>query len=82
VAAAQTPAEMPDLIAATGVKGVSGFVLKAGYLKSEPDFKSPEEAVAWQKQLDSGLVLRIPVYDISGLNKVDTFEFSPTRDTE
>ena len=82
VATAQTPAQMPDLIAATGINGVSGFLRKSDYLTSEPDIKSPGEAVAWEKRLDDGFVLRIPVYDISGLNQIDTFQFSPTRDAE
>ena len=82
VAAAQTPAQMPDLIAATGIEGISGFVRKSDYLTVEPIITSPEQAVDWQQRLDSGYLPSVPVYDISGVNQVDIFQFSPTRDSE
>lgn len=60
----------PDLMAAIGVNGVEGYV-RAKDLDS-PDFKTPEEAIAWQNSKPD--VIEIPVYDQEGEKIIDTFK--------
>jgi hypothetical protein len=63
-----TRGDEPDLVAAVGDHGVAGYVLAQDL---EPQFQSPEEALAWQKQHPDGLTIN--VYDASGEKVIDTF---------
>ncbi|MHB8128897.1 MAG: hypothetical protein ACYDEX_07860, partial [Mobilitalea sp.] len=49
-----------ELIAATSVEGLDGYVYRED-LNYEPDFKTPAEAIAWQESHTGGRT--IPVYE-------------------
>jgi hypothetical protein len=68
-AMADSEADAPDLIAAVGDAGISGYVRKTDLYG--PDFRSPEEALAWESEMNrtGGQVLAI--YNLDG-EKIDT----------
>ncbi|MFT4010136.1 MAG: hypothetical protein QM655_08855 [Nocardioidaceae bacterium] len=69
-ALAESTDDAPDLIATVGDAGVSGYVRKADLYG--PDFKTPEEALAWQTKISKTRADVIPVFDLNG-KQVDVF---------
>lgn len=65
----------PDLIAAVGVDGTEGYV-RSTELNGGPQPKSPEEAVAYMKALESApySVCRIPLYAADGKTVIGSFQ--------
>ena len=63
----------PDLILASGVDGVVGYVRAADL--NGPDFSSPEEALRYQEEhgLLSGQDREVPLYDSDGKTVIGTF---------
>ncbi|PYI67926.1 peptidase M56 family protein [Arthrobacter livingstonensis] len=61
----------PVLIAVVATNGVVGYAYSKD-LSPEPDFKSPEEALAWQSA-HAGTYVEIPVYGSDGETKVGVF---------
>lgn len=61
----------PNLIAAQRIDGTYGYVLRDD-LYSEPEFKSPKEALAWQEQHQGKRV--IPLYTSDGSTIIGEFE--------
>lgn len=59
-----------DLIAVTSSEGLFGYVYREE-LYPEQDFKTPEEAIAWQKSHTEDIIL--PVYKSDGLTAIGTF---------
>lgn len=59
-----------DLIAATSAEGIDGYVYRSD-LYTEHDFKTPEEAIAWQESRPPQRV--IPVYESDGKTVIGTF---------
>jgi hypothetical protein len=59
-----------DLIAATSAEGLFGYVYRED-LDNEPDFKTPEEALAWQASRPPERI--IPVYESDGKTVIGTF---------
>lgn len=64
------PDQEPDLIAAVGVDGTMGYVLKKDLDGEQP--KTPEEALAIQKSLPQG-GYDIPLYDVDGKTVIGIF---------
>jgi hypothetical protein len=67
----------PDLIAVIATNGKQGYVHRADLEQADGtsaarEFKSPEEALAWQKQNASG-VRQIPVYQQDGTTLIGEF---------
>jgi len=60
----------PDLIAATGVDGTNGYVLKKDLEGEQP--KTPEEALAIQRD-NSPNGRDIPLYDVDGITVIGVF---------
>lgn len=62
----------PDLILAYGVDGTLGYVRSIDLNDDIP--KTPEEAIAIQKQyIDAGVVRQIPLYDVDGKTVIGKF---------
>jgi len=61
-----------DLISATSVEGIDGYVYREDLYNYEPDFKTPEEAIEWQESHTGGRT--IPVYESDGITVIGTFK--------
>lgn len=72
---APSPDLEPDLIAAIGVDGTEGYV-RATELYSGPLPKSPDEAVAYMKALESApySVRKVPLYAADGKTVIGYFQ--------
>lgn len=79
-AKAISPETEPDLIAAVGDDGTKGYVYTK-QLNYQPQFKSPDEAVAWQRE-NGGKAVTIDLYDQTGKTKVGTFTVTPPTTSE
>ena len=67
----------PDLIAVVGDSGIAGFVLKRDLRAAEPRVTSPEQALEWQRRLDSGFLPEpLDVWDLEMTRRVDTYSLS------
>lgn len=76
-AEANAPENEPDLIAAVATNGKEGFVYKsdldqANGSAAAENFKSPEEALAWQEN-EGRLDKTIPVYAVDGEKVIGQF---------
>ena len=61
----------PDLVAVIATTGKQGYAYPAD-LNVQPDFKSPEEALAWQ-EAHQGETFSVPVYDADGKTVIGEF---------
>jgi len=62
--------DKPDLIAAEGIDGTLGYVLRSD--AEPPEFKTPEEALEWQEKNKDRKA--IPLYDSDGITVIGEFE--------
>ena len=60
----------PDLIRAHGVNGVEGYVKSSDM---SPSFSTPEEALAYQKEIEKVGYLSIPLYESDGKTVIGEF---------
>jgi hypothetical protein len=68
----------PDLIAATGVDSIEGYVKKTDLY--EHSVTSPEEALIFMKSKNATEVRAIPLYDLEGKKVIGSFEITPSKD--
>lgn len=75
-AQANVPEEEPDLILVVSDAGAEGYVYTDEL--NAPDFKSPQEALAWQEErYASDFVL--DVYESDGTTKIGTFTIATSK---
>lgn len=72
--------KQPDLISAVGVDGKSGYVRSSDLFGTMP--KTPEEALAQQRQRKVGEVRKIPLYDAEGKTVIGEFNVVNTQAVE
>ena len=79
--AATSYEDRPDLIAAVGVDGISGYVRKTDLDGDMPN--SPEEAVKLMNSPEYLYTARIiPLYDSEGKKVIGEFRIDPPRDED
>ena len=71
----QAEEDIPNLIAATGVDGVSGYIRASDMFANEA--KSPEEAVELMESKEYLQGREIPLYDKDGKTVIGIFKISP-----
>lgn len=76
---AQSPSEEPELIEVIANSGKKGYAYKSA-LDEGSSFKTPEEALAWQKSKGNRPTV-IPVYESDGVTRIGTFTHFPGSDT-
>lgn len=67
----------PDLVAAIATNGQAGYVYSSAL--QGPEFGSPEEALAWQR--DHGEEQVLPVYEADGVTVIGEFIIARARET-
>lgn len=70
-AEAATPADAPDLIAAWGVDGRAGYVLKSDLHGIEP--RTPAEAIALTREQERLGARSIPLFAADGTTRIGEF---------
>lgn len=78
---ATTPDTEPDLIAATGVGGVNGY-LKRTDLEPDPFPKTPQDAIELTKKNLARGEYQIPLYAVDGKTIIGAFKISKVQATE
>ncbi len=71
---------VPDLIRAYGVDGKVGYIRSSDFYQEMP--KTPEEALAKQRQMQPFSVKKIPLYDVNGVNIIGEFEVKQGTETK
>jgi hypothetical protein len=72
------PSDEPDLIQASATNGKTGYILKSDLdavdgTDAAKNFKSPEDAVAWQESSAAQDDHSIPVYEADGKTQIGVF---------
>lgn len=62
----------PDLVAVMATNGLQGYAY-ADTLNPQPEFDSPDEALAWQQE-HAGETWKVPVYESDGTTVIGQFE--------
>lgn len=78
---ATTPDTEPDLIAATGVDGVKGYVKRTD-LEPDPFPKTPQEAIELTKKNLARGEYQIPLYAVDGKIIIGAFKIGKVQATE